>query len=218
MQSYTPRLFIVVGNPASGKDELISAVNILGSLHAEIVPKHTNRPWRPGDDDEMICELMPNPDDYNLPLVHNNKYDLKGCDIIYTNYDTQYGIKTEEIWNKLCTGISQVLVVSNRDALNNLKKIFGSLAVILYVYSQITKEEYLSREKEKEEKKANSDPNYIINSDYLNQRAENFEQTWMLYQNNFLLFDHVFIYADKEEDLYDQIFRLFRAYEKGLIV
>lgn len=217
MQSYTPKLFIVVGNPASGKDELISAVNILGSLHAEIVPKHTNRPWRPGDDKEMICKLMPDPAGDDLPLIINNKFDLEGCDITYTNYDTQYGIKTGEIWDKLCTGISQVLVVSNKDALNKLKRKFGSLAVILYVYSQVTKNEYLLKEKEKEEKKAKSDLNYKINIDYLNLRAKNFDEAWKLYENNFMLFDHVFVYADKEEDLYDQIFRLFRAYEKGLI-
>lgn len=38
-----------------------------------------------------------------------------------------------------------------------------------------------------------------------------------LFVNNFDKFDHVLIYEDKYEDLYDQLFRLFRAYENGLL-
>jgi len=38
-----------------------------------------------------------------------------------------------------------------------------------------------------------------------------------LFVNNFDKFDHVLIYEDNYEDLYDQLFRLFRAYEKGFI-
>lgn len=217
MKNYTPRLFIVVGNPASGKDELISAVNILGSLHAEIVPKYTNRTWRAGDDVEMICEWIPDPNNEVGNYIRNENYDLEGCDIVYVNYETTYGIKTNNIWDKLQKGVSQVLVVSNKEALNVLKQKFGKLAVILYVYSQITREEYLEREKNKEKKKLLDDINYVSNPNYLRQRADNFDMTWNLYEDNFMLFDHVFIYADKEEDLFDQIFRLFRAYEKGLI-
>ena len=41
MHNFTPRIFLVVGSPGSGKDELMTAVNTIGSLHAEIVPKHT---------------------------------------------------------------------------------------------------------------------------------------------------------------------------------
>lgn len=36
-----------------------------------------------------------------------------------------------------------------------------------------------------------------------------------LFVNNFDKFNHVLIYEDKYEDLYDQLFRLFRAYERG---
>lgn len=192
-------------------------MNILGSLHAEIVPKHTDRYWRPGDDAEMICKWIPNSKDGFPQFIHNKEFDLKGCDVTYTNYNARYGIKTDAIWDKLQTGISQVLVVSNKKALNKLRNIFGHLAVILYVYSQITREEYLEKERVKEEKKLKEDANYKSDPNYLKQRAENFDMSWKLYEDNFMLFDHVFIYADKEEDLFDQIFRLFRAYEKGMI-
>ena len=38
-----------------------------------------------------------------------------------------------------------------------------------------------------------------------------------LFVDNFDKFNHVLIYEDKYEDLYDQLFRLFRAYEKKYI-
>lgn len=204
MSRYTPRLFIVVGNPASGKDELIAAVNVIGTLHAEIVPKHTNRLWIVGDGSEMICPNGPN----------SQQYDLDNCDITYLNYGTKYGIKSSYIWSKLKKGINQVVVVSNKDALNKLKKMFGDLAVVIYVYAPITSDEYRASEEQKQQKKQTSDPKYIINQEYIDERVHNFDMAWKLYEDNFLLFDHVFIYADKQEDLFDQIFRLFRAYEK----
>lgn len=203
MSRKAPRLFIVVGNPASGKDELIAAVNIIGSMHAEIVPKHTDRPWRVGDDVEMICSDGPNA----------QEFDLENCDVSYTNYGTVYGIKSAYIWEKLRNGISQVLVVSNRDALNKLKRMFGDLAVFIYVYAPITSNQYRAIEEKKQQEKMKKDPNYKINQSYIDERVYGFDMAWKLYEDNFMLFDHVFIYADKREDLFDQIFRLFRAYE-----
>jgi ribose 1,5-bisphosphokinase PhnN len=213
MKNYTPRLFLIVGNPASGKDELIAAVNTIGSLHAEIVPKHTDRKWRVGDDEEMICAQMPDPKNENK-IIPNPVFDLDNCDVIYENYSNKYGIKTADIWDKLRNGVVQVLVVSNKNALNQLKGKFGKLAVVVYVYSQITREEYLAQER----KKQKEGPHHQIDEKYLQTRAENFDMSWKIYVENFLLFDHVLIYANRQEDLFDQIFRLFKAYEKGFIV
>ena len=215
MYNYTPKLFLVVGNPASGKDELISAVNTIGTLHAEIVPKHTYRQWRFGDDSEMICEEIPSQDN-NGQMIDNPDYDINNCDVIYENYGSKYGIKTSDIWKKLMDGIIQVLVVSNKEALNKLKNKFGNLAVVIYVYSHVTKEEYLRNEKIKQEKRKAENNNYKIDEAYLKNRAENFDMSWNIYVDNFMLFDHVLIYTNKQEDLFDQIFRLFKAYERSL--
>ena len=43
-------------------------------------------------------------------------------------------------------------------------------------------------------------------------RTENFDDLKM-FSDNFNKFDHVLVYEGKKEDLLDQIFRLFRAYE-----
>src|SRR5699024_4925962 len=108
-----------------------------------IVPKHTDRNARWDDDNEMICKKIFNS---RGELVDNSDYDLENCDITYLNYGTNYGIKTSDIWNGFQAGIHQVLVVSNVKALNELKTIFGKLAVFLYVYSSITKDEYMKKE------------------------------------------------------------------------
>lgn len=212
MHNFTPRLFIVVGSPASGKDELISAVNTIGVLHAEIVPKHTDRDLRFNDGDEMICMKKYISDN---SLVDNENYDLKNCDVKYVNFKKNYGIKTSEIWDKLRDGINQVAVVSDSGALNQLKNKFGNLAVVLYVYSQINKSTYRKREianlKSKKQNLTKEDEEYI------KERVADFDKAWNLYIDNFLLFDHVLIYADRQEELFDQIFRLFKAYENGTL-
>lgn len=208
MINYTPKLFIVVGNPASGKDELIRAINTLGKLHADIVPKYTDRECRYDDGSEMICKFII---DDSGKFIINPYYNMNKCNIQYENYKTKYGIDTDDIWNGLKKGVHQVLVVSNINALNQLKRIFGNLSVIIYIYSEVTKEEYMQKElKNFKEKDFDNKSN---KSEYLKQREENFDMAWNLYEDNFMLFNHVFIFTKREEDLYDQIFRLFRYYE-----
>ena len=214
MHNYTPRVFLIVGSPASGKDELIAAVNTIGKLHAEIVPKHTNRDVRVDDGDEMICKYK-----YTKggELEINNQFDLENCDFLYENFGTKYGIKTSLIWDKLQNGVSQVVVVSDKEALNQLMGCFGNLAVVVYVYSQITRNEYHEREIMKLKKKKSDFELSPENAGYIERRVAEFDKAWNVYVDNFMLFNHVLIYADAQEDLFDQVFRLFKAYERGLL-
>ncbi len=183
-----PHLFVVVGSPGSGKDKLVKAVNDLGTQHAMIIPKHTNRSRNSDDGDEMIF-----PDD--------ECWGLNKCDVVYTNYENDYGIKSSRIWKGLSKGISQVVVISNTGAINKLKSIFRNLLKLVYVYSEISPEEY---------KQESLD---FQNQSYIESRADNYDMAHKVYLNNFETFDHVLIYTGVDEDLYDQIFRLFRAYE-----
>lgn len=52
---------------------------------------------------------------------------------------------------------------------------------------------------------------------YVHSDTETPPEELTLFVDNFDKFNHVLIYEDKYEDLYDQLFRLFRAYEKGLL-
>ena len=54
-----PKLFIIAGNAASGKDEIIQAVNDMGKLQATIIPKYTSRMQDKDDGSEMICQYVP---------------------------------------------------------------------------------------------------------------------------------------------------------------
>lgn len=62
LHSDIPKTFILAGNAASGKDELIRAIKDLGKLQAEIIPKYTVRRQEKDDEDEMICRLRPKKD------------------------------------------------------------------------------------------------------------------------------------------------------------
>lgn len=194
---FLQRLVIVVGAPGSGKDWLIRAINDLGTQHAEIVPKHTSRMRWPDDGPEMIC-----PDD----LGHN----LSGCDIIYENYGDSYGIESDRIWEGLRRGSFQVVVVSNVDAINDLHARFGELVLLVYVHSETDIEEYRDREK-----KLKKDLEYVEYAEYVERRAREYRTAFDIYLRNYLAFEHVLIHSGLKEDLFDQIFRLFRAYERG---
>ena len=193
------RLVILVGAPGSGKDALIRAIKDLGTPHAKIVPKHTTREKWNDDSSEM---LFPKDPDYNM----------SACDIVYENYGNQYGIESARIWKGLHEGEFQVVVVSNVDAINRLHDIFGELVLMVYVHSVVDADQY-----ERKEKKQGKE------GDYLKRRVADYNRAYNIYLENFLAFDHVLIYSGikedapfgLEEDLYDQIFRLFRAYERG---
>ena len=102
-------------------------------------------------------------------------------------------------------GVHQVIVVSNIKAINKLKGFFGDLLVLLYVHSEINREEF-QNEAENHDK------------EYIQERLEGFDNAFIDYLNNYNTFRHVLIYAGAPEDLFDQIFRLFSAYESRRIV
>lgn len=187
----TPYFVVVVGAPGSGKDLLIRAVNDLGIQHAQIVPKHTSRERRTNDGNEMICPGDPG-------------FNLEACDIIYENYGDRYGIECSRVWEWLRKGVFQVIVVSEIGAINKLHEIFGELMLLIYVHSAMSASDY-----ERTEVAFGED------ADYVARRAEGYRKAFDVFLENYLAFDHVLIYADAPEDLYDQIFRLFRAYERG---
>lgn len=187
---HTPRLVVVVGDPGSGKDFVIQAVGDLGAQHAEIVPKHTSRNRRPDDMSEMICADDP-------------EFDLDACDVVYENFDTFYGLETKRIWKGIEEGAFQVAVVSEVGAINTLRSIFGSLLILVYVHSQLTEEEFQQQAEEEDE--------------YVRRRLADFRRAFRVYVRNFAAFDHVLIWSGDRENLSDQIFRLFRAYERELV-
>lgn len=183
-------MVILAGAPGSGKDLLIKGVRDLGKQHAEIVPKHTSRTRRHDDGDEMICS-------------NDEGYDLEHCDVRYDNYTDRYGLQSAQIWTGLQSGSSQVLVVSNPRAINQLRGIFRDAVSLVYVHGEMSAAEY---------KKMGSAGK---TDEYVRKRVKQYEDAEQFYLSNVLAFDHVLIAAGPPEDLYDQIFRLFRAFRNG---
>jgi guanylate kinase len=185
---FTPRLIVVVGSPGSGKDLLIRAVNDLGIRHAQIVPKHTSRRRRPDDGNEVIC-------------VDDSNYNIEPCDVLYASYKDSYRIDSSIIWKGLRMGVFQVVVVSQTQGINKLREIFGDLLVLVYVHSEISPDDFKKSE--------------LSDDEYVQSRTDDYRRAFDVYLKNFLAFDHVLIYSGIQEDLFDQIFRLFRVYEHG---
>ena len=174
-------IFIIVGGHNSGKDELIRAVQDLGALHAQMIPKFTSRPRQEDDGKEIKCNYIFQKDDNgNYKVISQEDDKIYKCDIVYYKNQNYYGIDTHQIWSGLRKQKFQVIVVSEVEAINSLIEKFGSLVVLIYVHS-MTEEETLPE--------------------------------FQLFLDNFNEFDHVLIAENRKEDLYDQLFRLFRAYE-----
>lgn len=189
----TAKLFIIVGNTpgdqnsANGKDLIIQAVDSMGALHAEIIPKYTSRGKKSDDGNEMICNCTFTPTAQNCYDVIPPDSPKVRCDIVYSRKGNMYGFNSKEIWNGLKRGMFQVVVISEVDTINKLRDIFGGLVVLVYVHSH-------------------------------NNKPADVEEEFALFSQNFDAFNHVLIYEDKAEDLYDQMFRLFKAYEKNMLI
>lgn len=176
-------IFVIVGGKTSGKDEIIRAVYELGSLHAQIIPKFTSRNRCLEDGREIKCNYIFEEEDekkkgYKVRSQEDDKEYF--CDIVYKKNEIYYGINTHQIWEGLRSNRFQVIVVSELEAINSLRKIFGSLVKLIYIYGQDDEENSLE---------------------------------FQMFVQYFDFFDHVLIYESRKEDLYDQLFRLFRAYE-----
>lgn len=174
-------IFVIVGGNNSGKDEIIRAVQDLGGLHAQMIPKFTSRGRQEDDGKEIRCN-------YKFKEYAEGKYKVQSqqddkefnCDIVYFKNNNFYGIDTHQIWKGLRKQKFQVIVVSEVEAINKLIEKFGSIVVLIYVHG-MESEETLAE--------------------------------FRLFLENFNEFDHVLIAENRKEDLYDQLFRLFRAYE-----
>lgn len=176
-------IFVIVGEKTSGKDEIIRAVTELGGMHAQVVPKYTSRPRQLEDGRELKCnylfEKYENVDGEYRVLSQEEDREAH-CDIVYQRNNNYYGIDTHQIWIGLRSHKFQVIAVSELEAINSLRKKFGSLVKLIYIHGQDDQED---------------------------------SPEFQMFVKYFDFFDHVLICESRKEDLYDQLFRLFRAYE-----
>lgn len=183
------KIYVFTGNPGSGKDEALETIRVQGILHSIILPKHTTRNRNIDDGEEMIC-----PEDKG--------YDMESCDIQYNNYGTTYGINTKELQERLEDGISSSIVVSNPEALEELRRKFPEEIVNIYMQG-LSKEEYIIKEKKR------------LDEPYVKKRIDEYDKADQLYYKDWMNFQHVIIDNGDLADLKIQIDTIQRYYETG---
>lgn len=187
MKRQKAKIYVFTGNPGSGKDDALETVRVQGILHSIIMPKHTTRLRKSDDGEELICR---DDDRFNMDL----------CDVQYENYGNTYGIDTNELRERLEDGISSSLVVSNRDALEELKKRFPDELVTIYIQG-LSKEEYTIQQKDH------------LEEEYAKIRIQEYDKADELYYNGWLDFNHIIINNGDLGDMKLQIDSIMRYYE-----
>ena len=215
-----PVVYIISGNGASGKDELIEATYSLGKLYADVIPKYTSRKQKPDDGPEIICKIIKNVDGEEVPnpayedfLRKRKRNPNRYMSYMGNGGKFEYSFDEHLLQAGLRAGRSQVIALSDINTIKNLKEKYGEQIVTVYCNSQITKTTFEGA---------------IAGSlDEVDKaRLGHFEAQINEFIDNYLLFRHVVIYAEdqadhesdgRQEELIDQLFRLFRAYEEQWI-
>lgn len=212
-----PIIYVVSGNGASGKDELIEATYAMGKLYADVMPKYTSRNQKPDDGPEIICKcnisdknpnvFIPNPA-YSEFLKQREENPNRFAVYLGNGGKFEYAIDMQRLRMGLGAGRSQVIALSDIPTILMLKDEFGDQVVPIYCNSQISKEEFQGN---------------AVGDEIDIAKIEEFERQLTDFIENYMLFRHVVIYAENElghasdsrqEELIDQLFRLFRAYEE----
>ena len=188
-QSPSPKIYVFIGNPGSGKDNALEIIRVQSLLHSIIMPKHTTRKRKEDDGEEMIC-----PED--------ELFNMNSCDLRYNNYGSTYGINTQKLDERLKDGISSSLIVSNAEAIKKLQAKYTDDLVTIYIHG-LSKEEYKIQQKDH------------LEDDYVKERLEKYEQADELYYNNWLDFNHVIIDNGDATDLKLQLDNIMTYYEEG---
>ena len=172
------RIYVLSGGPGSGKTELLNMIRGNEALLPIIPPKYSDRPKRDEADDVVtISGDEFNEDEYTFVYSMNNKI---------------YGFKAEDIINCLKQGRNVFFIMSDIRVIDEIKKYFGAYVSVLYVFRNMTDEEFDNilderDSKSKEEKQVIADDTerkIRKNRLYLIQRQ---------YVENISLFDHVIL-------------------------
>jgi guanylate kinase len=186
LQSKGPVMFLIAAASGAGKRTLMHAMYTLGQRSIEVISKSTNRPAQKDDGEEIIPNTT-----------------IDGSfDIHYEFNSNQYGIRSSEIWDNLASGHSQI-VITNMDEFHQFFKIFGHLAVGVYLHATRTKEEIFELQKKK-----------LGNEERALKKVDKMEEIHKGYITNISKFKHVLLNTIEKEDLWEQMFRLIKHYKR----
>lgn len=196
------RLYIISGSSGSGKTELLSLIQNQATFKAVVAPKYSNRDERKGEFDDIRHVDRINDEEYTFVYPMNN----------YT-----YGIKAEEIADLLGQGYNVFIVLSDLRIVEELKQFFGSIAVSLYIYRNLSPDQLKKVLEERESARGIKQDDTVP---FARQRQTRLNRLYLMqrqYVDNITLFDHVILNTRKSQDLLQQVTKLIGGYEKGLV-
>ena len=177
------RILLIVGASFSGKDELVNAMMQIEPSKIALYRKATTRPKNKKDKDELI----------HLKSIP------KSYDVIYEKNGFSYGLSTKKIWSELSKEKIVLIIVSDLDSIEKLKKEFYDVCSVIYLHSNVEKEELEEARKTMSEKE-------------FTKRKNSIAELLKVYFGNMNIFDHVLLNTSESEDLYDQAFNILDFY------
>ena len=104
-----PRVFVIAGNAASGKDEIVRAILTMGKLQARVIPKFTMRNQEPNDGNEMICQSRLRRaviEDAELRCQQERQQMEKELFLLEKNFPAQYAVAVADFRQKILHSVS----------------------------------------------------------------------------------------------------------------
>lgn len=166
-------------------------------FHPIRIAKYTTRKPRVNDEDVKCVE--------KLPLE---------CDLVYEQYGVRYGIELEELYKCLENGETPIIVINDVRAVEDLKSIFGSLVVSLFLYQKsAVYEDFYKEEKERaDDMSAEEDIEKNAKTRY-----EKAQAIYRIYIENIHLFDRVILNLfNHKKETEQQVEHIIRALKKDM--
>lgn len=196
------RLYMISGHSGSGKTSLLSLLQNQDVFKAVVAPKYSTRPERKDEFDDIKHVDTINHEEYTFVYPMNN----------YT-----YGIKAEEIAEILGQGNNVFIILSDLRIVDEVKQFFGSIAVSLYIYRNLSAHQL---KKVLEKREITHGVNQDDDVPFERQKQTRLNRLYLMqrqYVDNITLFDHVILNTRKLQDLLQQVTKLVGGYEKGLV-
>ncbi|CAD6494277.1 MAG: Guanylate kinase [Candidatus Argoarchaeum ethanivorans] len=196
------RLYIISGSSGSGKTELLDLIQNQATSKAVLAPKYSTRNERKGEFDD---------------IRHVDRIDDEEYTFVYPMNNYTYGIKAEEITDLLGRGYNVFIILSDLRIVEEVKQFFGSIAVSLYIFRNLSADQL---EKVLEEREMARGINPVDTVPLERQRQTRLNRLYFIqrkYVDNITLFDHIILNIRKPQDMLQQVINLVEGYENGIV-
>lgn len=195
-------LYIISGASGSGKTLLLSLIDKQKNFKMVVAPKYSTRLRRKNDFDDIVHVDEINDEDYTFVYPMNNFV---------------YGIKANEITKLLLNDYNIFIILSDLRVVQEVKQFFGSLAVSLYIYRNLTPSQLSKILKKRNEEKGDDFGDQIS---FMREKQTRLNRLYLMqrqYVDNITIFDHVILNTSNSTDMLEQVNNIVSGYNKGII-